>query len=121
MPCFLGNDFSGEKLRQGIMEHIQHAQFLLADLASEEDVPTGSLKINLNTCVEAGIAIGAKVQHYLLSYAASGDSKTGKLPFMFRDHQIHYYRNDVELIGLVHKLALPHRRRVINHEIGLPR
>jgi hypothetical protein len=118
MPCCMGSDFTGEGLRQRIIAHLRSARMVISDLASDLDPETKAPRINLNTCIEAGIAIGAGVAHYLLSRAAGEGRKTDRLPFMFRDHQIHYYDADADLIGLVHKLALPHRRRVINQELS---
>jgi hypothetical protein len=114
----MGIDFSGEKLRQQIIDHIRTAQFLVADLGKAPNTADGGIEPNFNTCIEAGIAVGAGVQHYMLCRAPAAGSKTDKLPFMFRDHQIHYYQDDAELLALAHKLSLPHRRRVINHELA---
>jgi hypothetical protein len=65
-------------------------------------------KENLNTCIEAGIAIGANVPLNLLS----GDERH-KPPFMFRDRQIWHYQDDLELLGIIHKLVLPYRRYIL--------
>jgi hypothetical protein len=37
---------------------------------------------------------------------------------MFRDQQVWHYDDDAALIGKVHRIAYPYRRRVINAELG---
>ena len=38
-------------------------------------------------------------------------------PFMLRDYEVGYYKDDVELLGLAHKIAYEYRRRVLNWEL----
>ena len=81
-----------------IVDMIVHAQMMIADVSSE----------NLNTCIEAGIAIGANVPLNLLS-----GGERHKPPFMFRDRQIWHYQDDLDLLGTIHKLVLPYRRHIL--------
>jgi hypothetical protein len=37
---------------------------------------------------------------------------------MLRDYEVSYYRDDAELLGIIHKLAFPYRRRVLNWELA---
>jgi hypothetical protein len=68
--------------------------------------------INLNTCIEAGISMGANIPLHLVS---RGPRR--KPPFMFLDQQVWYYSDDVDLLGVIHKIAYPYRRRVLNYEL----
>ena len=102
MPCLMGEDIRQGQIQQEIKYRIMGAFMVLADITEE----------NLNTCVEAGIALGAKRPLHLV---ACGPRH--KPPFMFRDQQVWYYENDVELLGIVHNLVRPYRRRIINYEL----
>ena len=98
MPCLMGEDIRQGHIQQEIAKRVVGASVMIADVSEE----------NLNTCIEAGMAIGAKVPLHLL---AGGMRR--KPPFMFRDQQIWHYDNDVDLIGIVHNLVLPYRRHTI--------
>lgn len=102
MPCRVGEDIRKGQIQQEIVNWITGAFMMVADISQE----------NLNTCIEAGVAVGAKTPLHLL---AAGPRH--KPPFMFRDQQVWYYENDVELLGIVHNLVLPYRRRIINYEL----
>jgi hypothetical protein len=102
MPCYVGEDIRKGQIQQEIIKWITGAFMMVADISQD----------NLNTCIEAGIAVGAKTPLHLL---AAGPRH--KPPFMFRDQQVWYYENDVELLGVVHNLVLPYRRRIINYEL----
>ncbi|MBL8102812.1 MAG: toll/interleukin-1 receptor domain-containing protein [Anaerolineales bacterium] len=97
IPCLMGEDIQRGQIQNEIIDLIVHAQMMIADISKE----------NLNTCIEAGIAIGANVPINLLS----GDERH-KPPFMFRDRQIWHYQDDLELLGIIHKLILPYRRYI---------
>jgi len=98
----VGEDIRKGQIQQEIVNWITGAFMMVADISEE----------NLNTCIEAGVAVGAKTPLHLL---AAGPRH--KPPFMFRDQQVWYYENDVELLGIVHNLVLPYRRRIINYEL----
>lgn len=98
MPCLMGEDIQRGHIQGEIVNMIVHAQMMIADVSSE----------NLNTCIEAGVAIGANVPLNLLS----GDERH-KPPFMFRDRQVWHYQDDLDLIGIIHKLVLPYRRYIL--------
>ena len=102
MPCQMGEDIRQGQIQQEIKSRIMSAFMVLADITED----------NLNTCIEAGIALGAKRNLHLV---ACGPRH--KPPFMFRDQQVWYYNNDVELLGIVHNLVRPYRRRIINYEL----
>lgn len=70
---------------------------------------------NVNRCVEAGIAHAAGVKVELV---AQGERR--KVPFMLRamtPHLDRTYKDDVEQIGVFHRIVRPYRRRVINAEL----
>lgn len=98
MPCLMGEDIQRGQIQNEIVNLIIHAQMMIADTSKE----------NLNTCIEAGVAIGANVPLNLLS----GDDRH-KPPFMFRDRQIWHYQDDLDLLGIIHKLVLPYRRHIL--------
>lgn len=97
MPCLMGEDIRQGHIQQEIAKRVVGASVMIADVSEE----------NLNTCIEAGMAMGAKVPLHLLAGGARR-----KPPFMFRDQQIWHYDNEVELIGIVHNLVLPYRRHI---------
>lgn len=98
MPCMMGEDIQRGMIQNEIIKMIIGAQMMIADISRE----------NLNTCIEAGVAIGSNVPINLLS----GDERH-KPPFMFRDRQIWHYQNDLDLLGMIHKLVAPYRKFVI--------
>jgi hypothetical protein len=102
MPCMVGDDIREGQIQQQIKSRIMGAFMMLADITEE----------NLNTCIETGIALGAQVPLHLV---ARGPRR--KPPFMFRDQQVWYYENDLELLGIVHNLVRPYRRRILNYEL----
>jgi hypothetical protein len=85
--------------------------------------------LNLNTCVEAGIAIGAdkarivarkeSLKVFLTCQAPPDEkNKTVRLPFMFRDDQVTWYANEAELLGHIRRLLQPYRKRIMNYEFA---
>lgn len=104
MHCVMGQDIHvvDVSLQAAIIERIIDSYVVIADISNN----------NLNTLIEAGIARGADVAVHMV---AAG--RPHFPPFMFADRQVSYYLNDVELIGRVHKILYPYRRRVINFEM----
>lgn len=102
MPTVVGNEIRDQPLHSAIMEKIRDAFLVVADITDD----------NINTCIESGmgLAIGTNVE-----IIARG--KPRRPPFMLRSLQISTYENELEQIGLIHKIARPYRRRVINIEI----
>jgi hypothetical protein len=102
MPCVVGDEIRDGQVQTQIRNRIAGAQFVVADISEE----------NLNTCIEAGIARGAGRELYLV---ARGPRR--QPAFMFRDLQVWHYADEVELLGLLQRIAYPHRRRVLNREL----
>jgi hypothetical protein len=101
MPCVMGEDIRGEHIQRHIKERITRAFVMIADISED----------NLNTCIEAGIARGAGTRLHLIAR-----EPRRRPPFMFRDLQVFAYGDDVELLGVVHRVLYPYRRRIINYE-----
>jgi hypothetical protein len=102
MPCVLGDDIREGQIQGVIIDKISNAFVVIADISEE----------NLNTCIEAGVAVGARRRLHLV---AAGPRR--RPPFMFRDQQTWYYANEAGMIGRIHQIAYPYRRRVLNAEV----
>jgi hypothetical protein len=105
MRCVIGEDIqvsAYQSVQEEIVQYIRKAFYVLADISGE----------NINTLIEAGMARGAKIPYSLLS---AGTRQ--RPPFMFRDSQVFFYTDSIDLLGIVHRLVYPYRRRVINNEL----
>jgi hypothetical protein len=102
MPCIMGEDIRGDHLQSQIQDRIAGSLVMIADISED----------NLNTCIEAGIARGVRAHLYLVA-----QEPRRRPPFMFRDLQVFYYADEMELLGVVHRILRPYRRRVINYEL----
>lgn len=40
------------------------------------------------------------------------------LSYMLSNQQVFPYANDVELLGIIHRITFPYRRRVLNSEVA---
>ncbi|MBN1458944.1 MAG: toll/interleukin-1 receptor domain-containing protein [Armatimonadetes bacterium] len=114
IPCLKGSDLEGRMPARKIELAIENAALTIANIVSAtgpDDVPV----VNWNTCIEAGIAMGARNRMHAIARRAETDKWKIKdhLPFMIRDNTVQTYRDDQHLIGLVHKYARSMRRRVI--------
>ena len=102
MPTSVGTEITKEPIHKSIVEHINGSFLLIADITDD----------NLNTCIEAGMGISAGTN---VAIFALGPSR--RPPFMLRSLQMPTYKDDIEKIGLIHKIVWPYRRRVINAEM----
>ena len=102
-PCVMGDQIREGQIQEIITNLISQASLFIADISDD----------NLNTCIEAGIARGAKTKFHLVAR-----KPRGRPPFMFRDQQVWHYADDVELLGIIHKIVYPYRRRVLNWELS---
>ena len=102
MPCFMGEDIRTGQIQEVIADRIRNAFIMIADISAD----------NLNTCIEAGIARGANTHFHLVA-----SEPRQRPPFMFRDQQVWHYADDVDLLGKVHRIVYPYRRRVLNWEL----
>ena len=122
MECWLGKDYFGDQLREEIINKIRAANIIISDLACKYDTTNQRLKINLNTSIEAGVAMGSKRSLFVTSidpqvFDPKTTNKTTQLPFMFRNSNILWYKDDVDFLIKICRLALATRRRIINDEI----
>jgi hypothetical protein len=101
-PCIMGDNVRESQIQQSITNYISNSLLMIVDISRD----------NLNTCIEAGIARGAKVKLYLLAHEPRRSP-----PFMLQDLQVWYYSDDLDFLGKVHQIVHPYRRRVINFEL----
>ncbi|MBT9317539.1 toll/interleukin-1 receptor domain-containing protein [Leptothoe spongobia] len=108
LPCVIGEDidYRGFSIQAAIADLVRHASLVIADVSQD----------NVNTLIEAGIARGANVECRMVAHATPEHPRK-RPPFMFRDKQVEYYKSDAELLGRIHRLAYPFRRRILNYEI----
>jgi hypothetical protein len=102
MHTIVGNEIHEEPLQSAIMNRICKAFVVLADLTDD----------NVNACIEAGMALATGTNVELIARG-----KPRRPPFMLRTLQMPTYNDDVEQIGVVHKIIRPYRRRIINVEL----
>jgi hypothetical protein len=102
MPTIIGSEIHEENLQSAIMRKICSAFLVLADITDD----------NLNTCIEAGMALAAGTN---LELVARG--KPRRPPFMLRALQMPTYENDLERLAILHRILRPYRRRIINTEL----
>jgi len=102
MPTVVGNEIHEEPLHSAIVKKIRDAFLVLADITDN----------NINACIEAGmgLAVGANVE--ILSHGVSR-----RPPFMLRSLQMPTYLDEIEQLGVVHRVVRPYRRRIINAEL----
>jgi hypothetical protein len=103
MPCEDGDDIKSGNISQAIIRRIRDAFLLVADVSQD----------NINSCIEAGIGYGANITVKLI---ARGD-RHRPAPFMFRNEQVFYFDSDADLIGVLHRVLRPYRRRDIAGEV----
>jgi hypothetical protein len=123
MECLLGDDFASEQLREAIVSKVIGANLIFADLACLVDEVAKVLRPNLNTCIEAGIGMGARRPVFVTalnpeSFDPEVRDKTTQIPFMFRNHSIQWYENAVNFLAKIHWLSMATRRRIINQELS---
>jgi hypothetical protein len=121
MECHLGREVLGSGLRKQIRSLIREANLVIADLACSFEDSSDALRINVNTCIEAGIAFAHEKPLFLTALDPSvrdpDASKTYSIPFFFRDHSIEWYRDDPGFLANIYRIAFSRRRRVINDEL----
>ncbi len=102
MPCIIGDKLPESHIRELIARQISKASLVIADISDN----------NINSCIEAGIAIGAEIPLRLIARAPRGN-----IPFMLSNHEVFTYNDDTEMLAAIHQIAFPRRRRVINSEL----
>jgi hypothetical protein len=109
MPTVIGNEIHERDLQAAIMRTIKDALLVIADISgASEDA------FNVNCCIEAGIATVYDVD---LALVAKGKPRSP--PFMLRRAgQLSTYRDDIEQLGVIHRIVRNYRRRVLNAELS---
>ena len=102
MTCIMGDKLREGEVQKVITETISRSFMMIADISED----------NLNTLIEAGIARGANKKFHLI-----GRAPRRSPPFMFRDQQVWHYADNIELLGVIHRIAYLYRRRVLNYEL----
>jgi hypothetical protein len=98
LPCVSGDDLPGGDIQAQIVNRIREAEFSIFDITEDR----------LNSCIEAGIALGAGANFALVCKAPRR-----RPPFMFRNRQVFFYATHGDLVGLMARLAHPYRRVVV--------
>ena len=113
LPCLKGSDLGKKTPALKIELAVRHAALVIANVVSQTtaDEP----QVNVNACIEAGIALGADRQLNIVARRGASDrwKLDDHLPFMIRHNTVETYEDDQHLIGLVHRYARPFRRRII--------
>ena len=102
MPTIMGNEIHEAQIQFAIRDKIRRSFIVLADITDD----------NLNTCIEAGMGLALERNVEIIARG-----KPRRPPFMLRDLQLSTYEDEVELLGLVHKIARRYRRRILNTEL----
>jgi len=98
LRCYSGDELFGEGAQNQIVEKIAASSISILDISDDQ----------LNTCIEAGIARGARVRYELVRRGSRSSPK----PFLFRDKEVFFYETPTQLLGLIRKLVLELRRVV---------
>ena len=108
MPTIVGTDIQARDLQSAIMQAIDSAFLVIADITGNERD-----RFNLDVCIEAGMAIANGSNLELMS---AGDPRSP--PVMLRGAgQLTTYRDPIEQLGRIRSIAWGYRRRVINAEL----
>ncbi len=111
LPVETGGLVFGTEAQAEITRLIRDAEFCIIDITNKgyPDLPE-KIDFALNSCIEAGIAMGTgKVNNLYLTCAGPRRSP----PFMFRNKQVWFYADDLELVGNLRQIAFLHRRMVL--------
>jgi hypothetical protein len=109
LPVEVGGLVSGSDAQSEIVRLIQDAELCVIDITNMtyKDLPA-KIDFALNSCIEAGIALGSNKNLYLTCRAPRRTP-----PFMFRNKQVWYYEEEVDLVGKLRQIAALHRRMVL--------
>ncbi|MEO8971769.1 MAG: toll/interleukin-1 receptor domain-containing protein [Ktedonobacteraceae bacterium] len=103
VECKIGDEIRSSTVRETIAKQISQATLVIADITGD----------NINSCIEAGMAVGANRPLVLI-----GNGVRHQPPFMLGNYQMYSYDNNLEMLGIIHKLVFPFRRRIINSEVA---
>lgn len=107
IPCKSGDDFRadrpGVKQQPRIIDAIKSSTFAVFDIANDR----GDMAIN--TCIEAGVALGVGIPLYLVARGVERQTRPDP-EFMLAHYHINYYADDTELVALMRKIGMRYRR-----------
>lgn len=114
LPCLKGSDFGRQVPSRKIELALRHAALVVANVVSGLNA-TNHPAVNWNSCIEAGIAMGAGRHLHIIAWRGPRENwrLDQHLPFMIRHNSIETYRDDPHLLALIHRLARPFRRRIL--------
>jgi hypothetical protein len=101
MGCVRGERLSGDNVQKAIIDRIQRAAVMIADVSDD----------HRNTLIETGIAMGSGTRLRLMCRAPPADV-VPKKRFMFEGLELHWYHTPEERLGLCCYFARQFRRRV---------
>jgi TIR domain len=109
LPVVVGGLVNGADAQGEIVRLIRGAGVCVIDITNltYENLPA-KIDFALNSSIEAGIALGAERVLYLTCKEPRRSP-----PFMFRNKQIWFYKDGLELIGVLSRIAANHRRMVL--------
>lgn len=109
LPVETGGLVTGSDAQRRIVQLIGEAEMCIIDITNStyQGLPE-KIDFAMNSCIEAGIAIGADKALYLTCRAPRRSP-----PFMFRNRQVWFYQDDLELMGNLRQIAALHRRMVL--------
>lgn len=105
MPTVIGDEVhegDAGNANTAVRNAVCNAFLVIADLTDD----------NINSCIEAGMVLAVGTNLELLSAG-----RQRRPPFMLRERNMPAYSDEVQKIGLIHKISLPYRRRIINEEL----
>ena len=104
IPTVVGREVLGGHVQTAIVDAIRGAFLIIADISGD----------NVNVCMEAAIALTAGVNVELIS---AGPERSP--PFMLggKGGQLLSFGDDLEKLGVVHKIARRYRRRILNNDL----
>lgn len=113
-PDFLEMQYN-QSAQSAVAQRVSGAQFVLADIS-----PAGDK--HLDSLLEIGLARASHNRIHVFSRDAAGEApRLNADPaniFMLRDLDYNAYRDEIELIAKVHKVARKYRRRIFNWELA---
>ena len=102
MSPIVGTDLQGQQQAEAIQGSLASAALVIGDLTGD----------NVNVCIEIGMAKATGRPYELI---CEGPSRSG--PFMIRGPNIAFYESELGRLGALHRVARPHRRRVLNAQL----
>jgi hypothetical protein len=111
LPVVTGGLVGGEEAPTEIVRLIQDAELSIIDITNKahQNLPE-KVDFALNSCIEAGIALGAG-RSKALYITCAGPRRSP--PFMLRTKQVWYYDDGLGLVGALRQIAYAHRRMIL--------